>query len=195
MSRGGLRPPVGFAAEQREADNMESDGNLGAVILFGPPGAGKGTQAKRLAKRRGIPQISTGDMIRAEIERGTTLGLDVKRALDEGRLVDDGVVLTSEKRIYQLEFSNQGLLEIQGLLPQADWQNVSAKYHGGGLLEVVWPGKRADDSLIALRDIGSSPDDEEYLFVIGTKSDAQRMMRAARERSRSVSKTPAAGPK
>lgn len=92
MSRGGLRPPLGFAAEQRGADNMESDGKLGAVILFGPPGAGKGTQAKRLAKRRGIPQVSTGDMIRAEIERGTTLGLDVRRALDEGRLVDDGVV-------------------------------------------------------------------------------------------------------
>lgn len=95
--------------------------------------------------------------------------------------VDEGVVLDSVKRVYTLEFSDSGILELQGLLPKADWQNVSAKFRSGGLLEVVWPGKRADDDLIALRDVGSSPDDTEYLFVIGTKDDARRAMQAVRK--------------
>lgn len=57
------------------------------VVLLGPPGAGKGTQAQKLAEKLGIPQISTGDLFRSNIENGTKLGLEAKRYLDAGDLV------------------------------------------------------------------------------------------------------------
>lgn len=63
------------------------------IILLGPPGAGKGTQAKRMIERYGIPQISTGDMLRAALKEGTPLGLEAKKFMDQGQLVPDSVVI------------------------------------------------------------------------------------------------------
>jgi adenylate kinase len=63
------------------------------IVLLGAPGSGKGTQAQRLAERSGIPQISTGDLLRAAVARGTELGLKARAAMEEGRLVDDSLVL------------------------------------------------------------------------------------------------------
>jgi adenylate kinase len=63
------------------------------LILFGPPGAGKGTQAKLLETELGIPQVSTGDMFRAAIRDETPLGLEVKAIMASGRLVGDDVVM------------------------------------------------------------------------------------------------------
>jgi adenylate kinase len=57
------------------------------VVLLGPPGAGKGTQAQKLSEKLGIPQISTGELFRSNIENGTELGLEAKRYLDAGDLV------------------------------------------------------------------------------------------------------------
>ncbi|MCW2659059.1 MAG: adenylate kinase [Mycobacterium sp.] len=57
------------------------------VVLLGPPGAGKGTQAQKLAEKLGVPQISTGELFRDNIENGTKLGLEAKRYLDAGDLV------------------------------------------------------------------------------------------------------------
>jgi len=63
------------------------------LVLFGPPGAGKGTQAKILTEKRGLPQLSTGDMLRAAIAAGTPLGLACKVLMDKGALVPDETVV------------------------------------------------------------------------------------------------------
>ena len=63
------------------------------IVLLGAPGSGKGTQSQRLVERAGIPQISTGDLLRAAVARGTELGRQCKQAMDGGRLVDDSLVL------------------------------------------------------------------------------------------------------
>ena len=63
------------------------------LVLFGPPGAGKGTQAKILTETRGLPQLSTGDMLRAAIAAGTPLGLSSKALMDKGALVPDETVI------------------------------------------------------------------------------------------------------
>ena len=63
------------------------------LVLFGPPGAGKGTQAKILTQKRGLPQLSTGDMLRAASEAGTALGRPCKALIDKGELVPDEVVI------------------------------------------------------------------------------------------------------
>ncbi|GAC1699429.1 MAG: hypothetical protein PVS2B3_11640 [Steroidobacteraceae bacterium] len=63
------------------------------IVLLGAPGSGKGTQAQRLVERLGIPQISTGDLLRAAVTKGTELGLRAREAMDSGRLVDDALVL------------------------------------------------------------------------------------------------------
>jgi adenylate kinase len=63
------------------------------IVLLGAPGSGKGTQAQRLARDKGMPQISTGDLLRAAVTAGTPLGTKAKAAMDAGRLVEDAIVL------------------------------------------------------------------------------------------------------
>ena len=63
--------------------------NIGPVILLGPPGAGKGTQSKQIVDRYGVPQISTGDLLRDHVGRGTELGLEAKAIMARGDLVPD----------------------------------------------------------------------------------------------------------
>ena len=63
--------------------------NIGPVILLGPPGAGKGTQSKQIVDRYGVPQISTGDLLRDHVGRGTELGLEAKAIMARGELVPD----------------------------------------------------------------------------------------------------------
>jgi len=63
------------------------------VVLLGPPGAGKGTQARRLATRWSVPQIATGDMLREAVAHGTKLGLEARRYMDAGELVPDSVII------------------------------------------------------------------------------------------------------
>jgi len=63
------------------------------IVLLGAPGAGKGTQAKKLVEKHGIPQISTGDILRKAVADGTTLGKEAKSYMDKGELVPDSVVI------------------------------------------------------------------------------------------------------
>jgi adenylate kinase len=63
------------------------------LVLFGPPGAGKGTQSQKLIEKYGLIHLSTGDLLRSEISQGTDLGLEAKKLMDHGALVPDGVVI------------------------------------------------------------------------------------------------------
>jgi adenylate kinase len=72
------------------------------MLLLGPPGAGKGTQAERLVARLGIPQISTGDMLRAAVKAGTEVGRAAKACMERGDLVSDAIVIgVAEERLRQ----------------------------------------------------------------------------------------------
>jgi len=87
-------------AERGAADVLQGLGR--AVILLGPPGAGKGTQAQRIAQRYNLPHLSTGDMFRDNIHRGTDLGKKAKPLMERGELVPDEIVLGMvEDRINQ----------------------------------------------------------------------------------------------
>ncbi len=64
-----------------------------SIVLFGPPGAGKGTQAARITDSTGLPQVSTGDMLRAAVQNGTDTGIAAKQYMDDGKLVPDSIII------------------------------------------------------------------------------------------------------
>ena len=92
------------------------------LILLGPPGAGKGTQAVAVAQKYGIPQISTGDMLRAAVRDGTALGLEAKKFMDAGQLVPDEVIIGLVKdRIAQPDCARGFLFDgFPRTIPQAE---------------------------------------------------------------------------
>ncbi len=110
------------------------------LILLGPPGAGKGTQAQFICDAYGIPQISTGDMLRAAVKAGTPLGRQVKKVMDSGALVsDESIIALVKDRIAQADCANGFLFDgFPRTIPQAQ-ALIDAGVHLDGVLEIVVP--------------------------------------------------------
>ena len=113
------------------------------LILLGAPGAGKGTQAKFICERFGIPQISTGDMLRAAVKAGTPLGLAAKKVMDSGALVSDDIIIGLVKeRLGEPDCVNGYLFDgFPRTIPQAE----AMKTAGVGIdyaLEIAVPDLR-----------------------------------------------------
>jgi adenylate kinase len=92
------------------------------VVLFGPPGSGKGTQAQRVAGRLGVPHVATGDILRAEVARGSALGREAEPIMRSGRLVsDDLMVRIIEQRLHEADGQPGALLDgFPRTVPQAE---------------------------------------------------------------------------
>jgi len=93
-----------------------------SIVLFGPPGAGKGTQADAIVEATGKPQVSTGDMLRAALAAGTSLGLEAKKYMEAGELVPDDVIIgLIEERMQQDDASDGVLFDgFPRTIPQAE---------------------------------------------------------------------------
>jgi len=123
------------AAATADPTGVRSMQRLGhAVILLGPPGAGKGTQAQRIAEKYKLPHLSTGDMFRDNIRRETELGLKAKPMMERGELVPDDIVLRMvEDRISQPDCRNGFVFDgFPRTLAQAnDLERICGKYNFG----------------------------------------------------------------
>jgi adenylate kinase len=115
------------------------------LILLGAPGAGKGTQANYICQKYGIPQISTGDMLRAAVKAGTAMGLAAKKVMDAGGLVSDDIIIGLVKeRIAQPDAANGFLFDgFPRTIPQADAMKAA-----GVKLDVVLEIDVPDESII-----------------------------------------------
>ena len=93
-----------------------------SIVLFGPPGAGKGTQAQRIMDSTGLPQVSTGDMLRAAVSAGTPTGVEAKKYMDAGLLVPDDVIIALIKdRIQEADAVNGVMFDgFPRTIPQAE---------------------------------------------------------------------------
>src|ERR1700747_313553 len=89
---------------------QETSRTVGPVVLLGPPGAGKGTQSKRIMERYGIPQVSTGDLLRENVVQGTELGLSAKAVMARGELVSDDLVCNMVRERLKLPDTRRGYI-------------------------------------------------------------------------------------
>lgn len=116
------------------------------LILLGPPGAGKGTQAGFICETFTIPQISTGDMLRAAVKAGTSLGIEAKKIMDAGGLVSDDIIIGLVKeRLKQPDCANGYLLDgFPRTIPQAEAMKMA-----GVPIDCVLEIDVADDEIVA----------------------------------------------
>jgi adenylate kinase len=115
------------------------------LILLGAPGAGKGTQAAFICQKYGVPQISTGDMLRAAVKAGTPLGLEAKKVMDSGALVSDDIIIGLVKeRIAQPDCANGFLFDgFPRTIPQAEAMKTA-----GVKLDIVLEIAVPDEAII-----------------------------------------------
>jgi adenylate kinase len=123
------------------------------LVLLGPPGAGKGTQATRIAKRFAVPQLSTGDMLREAVASGTPLGLRAKHIMDRGELVPDEVVIAVvADRIDHADAANGFVLDgFPRTVPQAEALDRELAARGIGLDAVLELEVNEDVLLVRIR--------------------------------------------
>ncbi|MGL5278608.1 MAG: adenylate kinase [Cetobacterium sp.] len=124
------------------------------IMLFGAPGAGKGTQAKFIIDKYGIPQISTGDMLRAAISEGTEMGMEAKKFMDEGKLVPDSTIIGIIKDRLSQEDCKKGFI-LDGFprtLAQAEALEILLKELNMSLDKVI--SLNVPDELIVGRVVG-----------------------------------------
>lgn len=136
------------------------------IVLLGAPGSGKGTQAERVTKKYNIPHISTGDLLRAEVEAGSTLGKQAREIMESGKLVSDAIMLGMiEKRLAQGDTTNGFLLDgFPRTLPQAEALDALLTKLGqpldvvlffdvdyGEIMQRLLARKRADDTEETIR--------------------------------------------
>ena len=116
------------------------------VVLFGPPYSGKGTQAVRVASRLGVPHVATGDILRAEVARGSALGKEVDPIMRSGRLVsDDLIVRVIESRLAQPDATAGALLDgFPRTVPQAEALDTMLQRNGRAVDVVVALGVAED---------------------------------------------------
>jgi len=121
------------------------------ILLLGPPGGGKGTQAKFIEEKLSIPQISTGDMLRENMKNRTPLGLDAKPLYEKGELIPDDVILGMMKvRLVQSDCNNGYILDgFPRTIPQAEGLNILLKELNQNLDAVVVI--QVDDDIIVDR--------------------------------------------
>lgn len=124
------------------------------IMLFGAPGAGKGTQAKFIIDRYGIPQISTGDILRAAIQEGTKMGMEAKKYMDEGKLVPDSTIIGIMKdRLSQDDCKKGFILDgVVRTLAQAEALEIVLKELNMSLDKVI--SLNVPDELIVGRIVG-----------------------------------------
>ncbi|HTO57786.1 MAG TPA: adenylate kinase, partial [Pseudomonadales bacterium] len=163
------------------------------LMLLGPPGAGKGTQAQYICDAYGIPQISTGDMLRAAVKAGTPLGKQVKKVMDSGALVSDDIIIALVKeRIAQPDCGNGFLLDgFPRTIAQAQ-ALIDAGVHLDGVLEIAVPpeeivkrlsGRRVHEKSGRVYHVVYNPpkvadhDDETGEPLVQRKDDAEATVR------------------
>lgn len=120
---------------------------MSSIVLFGPPGAGKGTQAARITDSTGLPQVSTGDMLRAAVKNATQTGLAAKQYMDAGKLVPDSIIIDLIKERVQEPDAINGVMfdGFPRTVPQAEaLANITTVTH---VIAIEVPDERIVDRI------------------------------------------------